>query len=85
MLIVYSRITHNRDLESNRCIFTFSLMKSIKDIHHEIRDARNNAKEAISNTDTDQGKALLETSFEVLSGLEKAFDHFSDKSEKAWQ
>ena len=29
--------------------------------------------------------ALCETSHEVLAGLEKAFDHYLAKSEKAWQ
>ncbi len=60
-------------------------MKTFQDIHHEIKDARDHAKESISNTDDEQAKALLETSFEVLAGLEKAFDHYTQKSEKAWQ
>ena len=60
-------------------------MKTFKDIHNDVRNARNNAKDAISNTDDIKVKALLETSFEVLSGLEKAFDHCSEQSEEAWK
>lgn len=60
-------------------------MKSLQDIHRQVRDARDDAKEAVSNTDDAQAKALLETSFEVLAGLEKAFDHYSSTSEEAWQ
>lgn len=39
----------------------------------------------IEKVDDPQAKALFETSAEVLLGLTKAFSHFEEKSEKAWQ
>lgn len=32
-----------------------------------------------------KAQALFETSAEVLGGLIKAFDHYENKTEKAWQ
>jgi hypothetical protein len=32
-----------------------------------------------------KAQALFETSAEVLEGLVKAFDHYEQKTEKAWQ
>lgn len=60
----------------------YTSVKTIQDIHNEVRDVRNNAKEAFSHTDNTKAQALLETSFEVLTGLEKAFDHFPTNLKK---
>jgi hypothetical protein len=38
-----------------------------------------------NNLQSPQGKALLETSAEVMDGINKAFDHFLAKSEGAWK
>jgi hypothetical protein len=37
------------------------------------------------NEQTPQGRALLETSAEVLDGVHKAFEHYLAKSEDAWK
>lgn len=35
--------------------------------------------------DNPQASALFETSAEVLAGLERAFEHYTTRSEAAWQ
>ncbi len=55
------------------------------EIHKKIREARDMAKAHANEATDPKCAALCETSFEVLSGLEEAFDHYRDKSEKAWQ
>ncbi len=42
-------------------------------------------RQAIGDVDDPQGKALLEVAAEVVGGLRKAFVHYKDKSEPAWQ
>ncbi len=39
----------------------------------------------IKKVDEPQLKAMFETSAEVLTGLEKAFDDYEKKNEAAWQ
>ena len=38
-----------------------------------------------AHVDDPKAQALFETSAEVLQGLVKAFEHYEQKSEKAWQ
>ena len=60
-------------------------------LHHtrKMRTALNQIKEHlredIEKVDEPQLKAMFETSAEVLGGLEKAFSHYEQKTEKAWQ
>ncbi len=42
-------------------------------------------REDVNKIDEPQAKALFEVSAEVLSGLQKAFEHYESKSEKAWR
>jgi hypothetical protein len=42
-------------------------------------------REDIKKIDHAKGQALFETAAEVLTGLEIAFKHYEQKSEKAWQ
>ena len=39
----------------------------------------------IGKVDDAKGQALFETAAEVLSGLKTAFEHYEQKSERAWQ
>jgi hypothetical protein len=41
--------------------------------------------EDVEKVDDPQAKALFEVSAEVLEGLQRAFEHFESKSEKAWK
>lgn len=50
-----------------------------------LHDIRNHLREDIQKVDEPQLKAMFETSAEVLSGLEKAFKDYEQKSEKAWR
>lgn len=42
-------------------------------------------REDIGKVDDPQFRAMFETSAEVLGGLVKAFEHYEQKSESAWQ
>lgn len=55
-----------------------------EEIHKKVREARDLAKQHANETADPKCAALCETSYEVLAGLEEAYDHFRDKSEKAW-
>ena len=45
----------------------------------------NHLREDVQKVDDPQAKALFEVSAEVLGGLQRAFEHFETKSEKAWR
>jgi hypothetical protein len=45
----------------------------------------NHLREDVEKVDDPQAKALFEVSAEVLEGLQRAFEHFETKSEKAWK
>ena len=42
-------------------------------------------RDDVEKVDDAKGRALFETAAEVLTGLETAFKHYEQKSEKAWQ
>lgn len=56
--------------------------KNIEDI---IGSLKTLCKSEVSVFNDPKAKALLETSAEVLSGLEKAFQDFLAKSDEAWR
>jgi hypothetical protein len=45
----------------------------------------NHLREDVEKVDDPQAKALFEVSAEVVAGLQRAFEHFETKSEKAWR
>ncbi len=45
----------------------------------------NHLHEDVKKVDDPQAKALFEVSAEVVEGLQRAFEHFESKSEKAWR
>jgi hypothetical protein len=50
-----------------------------------LKEIKDHLREDIEKVDEPQFKALFETSAEVIGGLETAFSHYEQKSEKAWQ
>jgi len=50
-----------------------------------MEDLMNHLREDIDKVDDPQAKALFEVSSEVLQGLQRAFENFETKSEKAWR
>jgi hypothetical protein len=60
-------------------------MENVDLIHHKVRELRDETKQTVSKVEDEKGKALLETTFEVLAGLENAFDHYLHKTEDAWK
>ena len=60
-------------------------MDKTEELHKKIKALRDELKAHAAEVDDPKCAALCETSGEVLGGLEEAFDHFLNKSEKAWQ
>jgi hypothetical protein len=56
-----------------------------EDLHKRIKELRDDLGAHAEVTDDPKCAALCETSREVMAGLEKAFDHYLNKSEPAWQ
>lgn len=50
-----------------------------------MQDLINHLREDVEKVDDPQAKALFEVSAEVLAGLQRSFEHFETKSEKAWR
>ncbi len=60
-------------------------MNKADEIHKKIKEVRDMAKAHAEEATDPKCAALCETSYEVLAGLETAYDHYLAKSEKAWQ
>ena len=60
-------------------------MDRTEELHKKVKALRDELKAHGAEVDDPKCAALCETSREVLGGLEEAFDHFLQKSEKAWQ
>ncbi len=60
-------------------------MDKTQELHKKVKALRDELKKHANEVDDPKCAALCETSGEVLGGLEEAFDHFLQKSEKAWQ
>jgi hypothetical protein len=54
-------------------------------IRTELTSLITHLREDIKQVEDPKAEALFETSAEVLTGLETAFKHYEEKSEKAWQ
>lgn len=57
----------------------------IRNVSRMINDLITHLREDIGKIDDPQAKALFEVSAEVLGGLQKAFEHYESRSEKAWK
>lgn len=51
----------------------------------EMQDLIEHLREDVGHVDDAQAQALFETSAEVLGGLKKAFEHYEQKNEEAWE
>ncbi|MBE3036548.1 MAG: hypothetical protein IMZ70_05635 [Candidatus Atribacteria bacterium] len=58
-------------------------MDKVQEFHKRIKEIRDDLKAHAQVTDDPKCVALCETSGEVVGGLEQAFDHYINKSEKA--
>ncbi len=54
-------------------------------IKRMLNDVITHVRSDIQKVDDPKAEALFETTAEVLEGLVKAYTHFENKSEKAWQ
>lgn len=59
--------------------------EKVESFHTKLRELRDELRGHANQQDDPKCAALCETSSEVVGGLEEAFDHFINKSEKAWQ
>jgi len=50
-----------------------------------LRDMITHLRQDIDKVDEPKAQALFETSAEVLEGLMKAYEHYEQRSERAWQ
>jgi len=58
-------------------------MDKVQEFHKRIKEIHDDLKAHAQVTDDPKCVALCETSGEVVGGLEQAFDHYINKSEKA--
>ncbi|MBI3945303.1 MAG: hypothetical protein HY321_05255 [Armatimonadetes bacterium] len=54
-------------------------------IKEMLREVRDRVREDIDRVDDPRAEALFETTAEVLSGLETAYDHFERAAEESWR
>lgn len=57
----------------------------VQDLQRKLTTLRDELRNHANAVDDPKCAALCETSAEVLTGLETAFDHYRHKSEAAWQ
>ena len=55
-----------------------------KNIQRQLDELNRHARADIDKTAEPRFHALLETTAEVLTGLKTAYQHYGEKSEKAW-
>ena len=54
-------------------------------VRREFRELIDHLRSDLSKIDEPKAQALFETTAEVISGLDTAFKHYDEKSEKAWK
>ncbi|HEX5490656.1 MAG TPA: hypothetical protein VFX07_05310 [Candidatus Udaeobacter sp.] len=54
-------------------------------VRKEFRELIDHLRDDIDKMDEPKAQALFETAAEVITGLDTAFKHFEEKSEKAWE
>ena len=54
-------------------------------VRKELRELIDHLKGDIDKISEPKAQALFETTAEVISGLDTAFKHYEEKSEKAWE
>jgi len=54
-------------------------------VRKEFRDLIDHLRGDIDKISEPKAQALFETTAEVISGLDTAFKHYEEKSEKAWK
>jgi len=60
-------------------------IRHTQQIRERLQDLIDHLREDIGKVDEPQALALFETSAEVLGGLQRAFEHYEEKNEAAWQ
>jgi hypothetical protein len=57
----------------------------VANIKEEFQKLIDHLREDVEKVDDPHAKALFETSAEVISGLQKAFKDYEEKTEEAWK
>jgi hypothetical protein len=71
------RIAAMRDIET--------MPARVEKARSQLGALRDQLRDVGAQADDPRGAALFETAAEVLSGLERAFEHYSTRSEPAWR
>ena len=64
---------------------TSNSVQHVENMQHRFQECVDHMRLDIGKIDDVKCKAMFETAAEVLEGLIKAFDHYKNKSEAAWQ
>lgn len=56
-----------------------------QNIRRMLGDLARHAREDVGRVDDPKARALFETTAEVADGLARAYEHFAQRSEPAWQ
>lgn len=56
-----------------------------KNIQQMLQELANHAREDLDKVNEPRFQALLETTAEVLGGLQTAYAHYNEGTEKAWK
>jgi hypothetical protein len=59
--------------------------EKMQDLKSKIKELREEIKAHADEVDDPKCAALCETSAEVLTGIATAYDHYINRSEKAWE
>ena len=70
---------------ANQSLSESDLRYHTQNVRRMMEDLINHLHEDIDKVDDPPAKALFEVSSEVLRGLQRAFEHFETKAEKAWR
>jgi len=54
-------------------------------VRDQFNELAQHLRQDVEKVEDAQAKALFETSAEVLDGLSRAFEHYEERSESAWQ
>ena len=57
----------------------------IANVRKEFGELIDHLRDDVNKIDEPKAQALFETAAEVIRGLDTAFKHFEEKSEKAWK
>jgi hypothetical protein len=71
--------------ETMQQLDTNAAMPHVENVRTRIEELARHLRRDVEKVDEPKAQALFETTAEVLLGLCKAFEHYGQKSERAWR